>query len=38
MFAPPGHPDATAHQQQAAAPANDDLLQALLQHEKHDEA
>jgi ABC-2 type transport system ATP-binding protein len=38
MFAPPGHPDATAHQQQASAPANDDLLQALLQHEKHDEA
>lgn len=37
MFAPPGHPDA-AHQQQAATPANDALLQQLLQHEQQDEA
>ena len=34
MFAPPGHPDAAAHQQQAAAPANDALLQELLQRKQ----
>lgn len=34
MFAPPGHPDAIAHQQQAATPANDALLQELLQQKQ----
>jgi ABC-2 type transport system ATP-binding protein len=38
MFAPPGHPDAAAHQQPATAPANDSLLQELLQHEQRGEA
>lgn len=37
MFAP-GHPDAAAHQQQAAAPANDALLQELLQRKQQGES